>query len=195
MNEGRRREEILRAAARLVERLGPAKTTVADVAREAQIGVGTVYLEFPSKEAIVEALSSARYRAVLEAMKLAAAGPGSCGERVCAVLEARTEMLLRLAEGGAHACDLVHCMSPAVAAAKDRFAERERELLADLLRRGARSGELFAADPEMLTDTILRAYNVFAAPALYGLPTNEVGPALKAMRELVLKGLLSRTGP
>ena len=195
MSEGKRRQEILRAAARLVERLGPAKTTVADVAREAQIGVGTVYLEFPSKEAIVETLSSARYAAVLEAMKLAAAGAGSSGERVCDVLEAKTDTLLRLAEGGAHACDLVHCLSPAVATAKDRFAQQERELLADLLRQGARAGELFAPEPETLAVTILRAYTVFAPPALYGLPSAEVRPALMAMRELVLKGLLSRTGP
>jgi AcrR family transcriptional regulator len=195
VSEGKRRQEILRAAARLVERLGPTKTTVADVAREAQIGVGTVYLEFPSKEAIVEALSSARYTAVLEAMKLAAAGPGSSGERVCAVLEAKTDTLLRLAEGGAHACDLVHCMSPAVTTAKDRFAQQERELLADLLRQGAHAGELSAPEPETLAVTILRAYTVFAPPALYDLPSAEVRSALMAMRELVLKGLLSRTGP
>jgi len=62
-------------------------------------------------------------------------------------------------------------------------------------RRGAKTGELFAADPEVLTDTILRAYNVFTPPALYGLPINQVQPALAAMRELVLRGLLSRTGP
>jgi len=69
MSEAARREQILQAAERLLQHYGPQKTTVADVAREAGIGVGSVYLEFPSKEAIVEALSRARYEAVLEAMR------------------------------------------------------------------------------------------------------------------------------
>jgi AcrR family transcriptional regulator len=189
-----RRDEILRAAARLVERLGPAKTTVADVAREAQIGVGTVYLEFASKEAIVEALSSARYTDVFDAMN-AAAQRGSYGERLSAVFDARTAALLRLANGGAHACDLVHCVSPAVAAAKRRFAEEERALLVELLRRGAEIGELRVSDPETASATLLHAYTVFSPPGLYSLPRNEIESALAAMHELVLQGLLIRSRP
>ena len=77
-----------------------------DVAREADIGVGTVYLEFPSKHAIVEELSMARHRSVLTAMR-EAAGPhrGSFGARLTGLFDARTDVLLRLADEGAHACD------------------------------------------------------------------------------------------
>src|SRR4029079_9279854 len=73
MNDAaRRREQILSAADRLLRHYGPNKTTVADVAREAGIGVGSVYLEFPSKDALIEELSRARHRAVLAAMRAAA---------------------------------------------------------------------------------------------------------------------------
>ncbi|MBN8868187.1 MAG: nitronate monooxygenase [Solirubrobacterales bacterium] len=64
-----RRLAILEAATRLFEHYGHGKTTIADVAREAQIGVGTVYLEFESKEAIVQELSRSTHVAVLEAMR------------------------------------------------------------------------------------------------------------------------------
>jgi AcrR family transcriptional regulator len=192
VSERERRQQILRAAASLVERYGPAKTTVADVAREAQIGVGTVYLEFPSKEAIVEALSSERYTTVLEAMSRAAESAGSYADRVCAVFEARTHKLLRLADGGRHACDLVHCMSPAVAAAKHRFSVGEKSLLVRLLGDGARAGELSVPDPPLVAATVLRAYTVFSPPSLFTLPRGELSQALSAMHDFVRKGLLFR---
>jgi AcrR family transcriptional regulator len=163
------------------------------VAREADVGVGTVYLEFPSKDAIVEELSSMRYRAVLTAMREAAASHRSFGDRLVAVLEARTTFFLELAEKGAHACDLVHCMSPAVKAAKARFADEELALLVDLLRAGARAGQLRAPRPDALARTLLRAYMTFSPPFLFGIAKDEVRSSLSAMHELVLSGVLSRT--
>ncbi len=71
-----RRQRILEATERLLRRYGPAKTTVADIAREAEIAVGAVYLEFASKDAIVEELSQGEHRAVMAAMRAAAAGDG-----------------------------------------------------------------------------------------------------------------------
>src|SRR5580704_16234461 len=50
------RDAILDAMERLLARYGYKKTTVDDLAREAGIGKGTVYLSFPSKEEV--ALSS-----------------------------------------------------------------------------------------------------------------------------------------
>src|SRR5262245_17349677 len=75
MGEVDRREQILEAADRLLRHYGPHKTTIADVAREANVGVGTVYLEFCSKEALIEELSQTRHRAVLDAMRAAMSAP------------------------------------------------------------------------------------------------------------------------
>lgn len=69
MSPSTRRREIVRAAERLIGRYGPSKTTIADVAREADISVGSVYLEFPSKDALIEELSASRYKAVMAAMR------------------------------------------------------------------------------------------------------------------------------
>src|SRR5450631_3638818 len=90
----RRRACILDAADRLLRHYGLGKTTVADVAREAGVGVGTVYLEFPSKEVLVEEISRARYHAVLCRMKEAAAaarGAQPASERLVAAMDARLE--------------------------------------------------------------------------------------------------------
>src|SRR5262245_42007661 len=102
-----RRSAILKAAARLFEHYGCGKTTIADVAREAQIGVGTVYLEFDSKEAIVKALSQSTHDRVLDAMRSANTGD-DYAKRLSAVLVARTECFVALRRKGQHACQLLY---------------------------------------------------------------------------------------
>lgn len=57
-----KREAILAAALRLVARLGLHNTPMSAVAREAGVAAGTLYLYFPSKEAMINAL----YLGVLE---------------------------------------------------------------------------------------------------------------------------------
>ena len=51
-----KREAILAAALRLIARLGLHNTPVSAVAREAGVASGTLYLYFPSKEAMINAL-------------------------------------------------------------------------------------------------------------------------------------------
>lgn len=51
-----KRDAILAAALRLIARLGLHNTPMSAVAREAGVAVGTVYLYFPSKEAMINAL-------------------------------------------------------------------------------------------------------------------------------------------
>ncbi|MFN8451677.1 MAG: helix-turn-helix domain-containing protein [Anaerolineae bacterium] len=57
MGESSQREQrILDAAAELIEHYGYDKTTVDDIAREAGVSKGAIYLHFKSKEALFEAL-------------------------------------------------------------------------------------------------------------------------------------------
>ena len=51
-----KREAILAAALRLIARLGLHATPISAVAREAGVAAGTLYLYFPSKEAMINAL-------------------------------------------------------------------------------------------------------------------------------------------
>lgn len=203
MNEAaQRRATILEAADRLLRHYGPHKTTVADVAREAGVGVGTVYLEFPSKEAIVAELSRARHTKVLSAMRAAAAASRrTYRDRLAAVFEARLETYLTIAAEGAHACDLVHCGGekalPAAAVAGVRsalstFHDEERALVADLLRRGTEAGELSARDPEAMARAVLRAYAGFGPPWVAQRDRDEVRASLAVMHELVLYGVVRR---
>jgi AcrR family transcriptional regulator len=195
MTDVQRRSLILAAADRLLRHYGPQKTTVADVAREAGVGVGTVYLEFASKDAIVEELSRARHRAVLDAMRAAGAdATRAWRDRLTGMLDARLEALFALTEEGAHACDLVHCVTSGVKTAQASYHAEETALVADLLQRGTDAGELECEDPELCARTLLRAYVTFTLPWLAGKDRDEVRRAMAAMHQLVLHGLV-RSGP
>lgn len=194
MNDAaRRREHILKVADRLLRHYGPQKTTVADVAREAGVGVGSVYLDFPSKDAIIEELSRARYRAVLDAMAAVVTAPGlSYGARLSGALDARLTAFFTLADEGAHACDLVHCGSSPVKTAQASFYDEELSLIARVLREGAAAGELAVPEPEASARVVLHAYVSFMPPWLFGRDRDEVRRAIAAMHELVLYGLVKR---
>jgi AcrR family transcriptional regulator len=191
-----RRELIIKAAERLLGHYGPQKTTIADVAREAGVGVGSVYLEFPSKDALVEELSRSRHRAVLDAMRAAATAAGRpFRARLTGALDARLRAFFALADEGAHACDLVHCVSAAVKTAQASFHDEELALVASVLRSGAESGELDAREPEAAARAVLRAYATFSPPWLWGQDRGELERAIAAMHEVVLYGLLRRKAP
>lgn len=188
-----RRREILRAAERLFEHYGASKTTIADVAREAGVGVGTVYLEFACKEAIVEELSRAKHEVVLHAMR-AAAGRGDLPfhARVAAVFDGRLEAYFRLARGGQHACDLVQHRSPMGVEARRRFLAEEHALVVDLVRLGVLARELVSDDPASTASALLACYATFAPPLVLAAREREARRGLAAVHAIVLEGIRTR---
>lgn len=194
MSADERRRAILDCAARLFRHYGHAKTTVADIAREAEMGVGTVYLVFPSKEAIVEELSTGAHDRVLHAMRRVAEERAHepLAERLTGVLEMRVAMFQKLAEEGQHACELVHCKSGPVKSVHARFLRDEADILRGLLDQARPAGELAPCDIARTVDLLQRAYVTLAPPWIYQQDPDEVRRAAHDMCRLLLQGLCAR---
>lgn len=186
-----RRALILDSAEKLLSHYGPQKTTIGDIAREAGIGVGSVYLEFCSKDEIVGELAARRHRHVLDAMREAAAR-GPYVERLTRALEARIRVLFELSSKGAHSCDLVLCSSQPVKLAYGRFREDELAFVAELLDAGTRAGELDVKQPKRAAELVQRAYATFSPPWLFQEDRREVLVLVRAMNELILSGIVRR---
>ena len=180
-----RRAEILDAAEKLFRHYGPQKTTIGDIAREAGIGVGSVYLEFCSKEDIVAELSARRHDRVLGAMRVAVEGKRGA-LRLSAALEARVSALFELKSEGAHSCDLVLCSVTKRSYA--RFRDEERALVAREL------AELGAADPERASLLVERAFATLSPPWLFELERGAALGLCRDLAQLLLQGLLDRPG-
>lgn len=189
--EGDRRCRILAAAARLLADGGVAGTTVAGIARAAGVAVGSVYLEFGSKDDLIEALSLGRFERVLTPMREAAA-EGAWPDRLRAMMDARAEALRGLACDGAHGPELLAGCCDGARRAWAAYGAAERALVAEVLDGGRSSGAFDIADLDRATAAVCRAYLAFTPPALFDFDPPALSVALDAMHALVLDGLCAR---
>lgn len=189
----KRRTAILQAADRLFKHYGFEKTTVADIAHGARIGVGSVYLEFDSKETVARELSRRCHDQVLEAMRRAEAAEESYSTRLRAIFDARATHFWEVASTGPHALDLVSpgtCSGTALE--RERFDEAQQALIVALLTAGDAAGELRIPDAPATASVLLRIYTTYAPPRLFEQDPAETKRFLAATHDLVVQGLLRR---
>lgn len=174
-----RREEILDAARHVFAQNGFEGTTVADVARQARVASGTVYLYFASKLDLFAALNARLLEVIVSAMRDADAPPDlreGTSARIHAVFAASIEHrdLLRLV-----------FLNPdprtEVARRMRRADEKRLRPLAELLRGGMEAGVVRRADPALLAKLV----NGVTITALYQCFVQSDGSDAQAYEELV----------
>jgi AcrR family transcriptional regulator len=199
--EGDRRRFILETAARLLREHGPAKTTMADIAREADMAVGTVYLEFSSKEDIVAELSSRAHARVLAAMENAAAEKRAAPDKLTAAFVARVSTFIDLEKEGRYSCQLLDCSAAtklkrmkaeAVRAANQRFREQEQTFFRALLELGIEEGSYARIDAERTAALVQRVLATLTPPALFESAPHEAMRCAMALASLLNDGLVVR---
>jgi AcrR family transcriptional regulator len=143
-----RREEILRATARVVAKKGFARTRVADVATALGISSGLVFYHFETKERLLSEAFSVGNEHDLQTLQEIVAGPGSAIERL------RTVMRMYLPTGSAEAWARdVDAWSEGLYTDEIRQAcrrneERWRNGFRTLIAEGTATGECRADDPD-----------------------------------------------
>jgi AcrR family transcriptional regulator len=192
VKENPRRTTILEAASRLFEHYGPFKTTVADIARAANVGIGTVYLEFRSKDDILSALSWTRHQRVLVAVETAWGDGTPAAERICCALDARVDALLGCVGDRAHAADLFASRCPPIEEARGMYESAELALFTRFLQVALERRELAITDPEGDARAILLAYRAFEPPHVFAIARETRERDLRRLHQLVLSGLLPR---
>lgn len=190
-----RKQLILVAAVRLIKKHGWDKTTVAEIAKEANVGTGTVYLEFRSKESIILELSMQRYGEALRAMRRATMRQGSWADRLRAMMNERTDMFIEMRDEGEFAVELLHCPKGSVRRAQETFEREQFELLVDFLTAASDEGQLRAeangqkSDVPAMAEAIMIAYASFSPPRLPPLTSDEIHRKLAALHDIILSGL------
>ena len=169
------RERVLDAATELVRREGE-KVPMADIARHAGVGVGTVYRHFPTREDLLGALVHRSFGLAVDNARAAAAHPAprstASGPFFLATLRDRDRFVLPL-HGGPLLFD---------AAIRELQAD-VRVALRALLDRGQAAGELRA---DLIPEDLIVATSLLSRP----LPATDDWD-LRANRqiELLLNGL------
>jgi AcrR family transcriptional regulator len=106
----RTRQDILRAAERVLADKGFYDTKISDIAEDADIGVGTVYLHFDTKEALFEAViedTVTRMKATIDAARAGVTSPleqvSAATRALCAfAVENRAVFRVVFGRGGAY---------------------------------------------------------------------------------------------
>jgi AcrR family transcriptional regulator len=143
------RGRIMAAARRRFEKFGYRATSVAVIARDAGIAVGTVYLYFRNKEQILIALFDQSNSRWMAEARRAADQPGTAEERLMRVARAsvehyqRDELLYAVIRR-----DLEMILAPLGEEFRDKVLRHNVELMAEIIGNGARAGEFRAVDPE-----------------------------------------------
>jgi AcrR family transcriptional regulator len=164
---GKHRAQILDAAERLLGRYGYRKMTVDDLAAEAGIGKGTVYLSFSSKEEVILATVDRIVDAALEEMQRIAASAATAPETLRAMLLAR--VLVRFDRVSSYRESLNELLSSIRRSLLERRAThfaREIDLVAAAIRSGQRSGELSERNARRTARAMILATNNFLPYAL-----------------------------
>lgn len=154
-------EAILTAAFSLFGHYGYRRTSIDDIAQEAGIAKGTVYLYFKSKEEIFRALSQQLLDRVWATAEAAAGAPTSVAERLRGVLEAKFGYFFELLHRSAHVREILDAKNQLCA---DLFAQADRRytrLLTNVIEDAIVRGELrltqVAVEPSEAAELLIRS--------------------------------------
>ena len=137
-----KRAAILEAAQKLFSQYGYRRTSIDDIAREAEIAKGTVYLSFKSKEEIFRALCESLSARVQAEAARASMMEAPIEERLAAILEAKYGFYFELVKSSPHAAELMDSKNRL---SEDIFTPADRKYaktLRDTIEAAARRGEI-----------------------------------------------------
>jgi AcrR family transcriptional regulator len=191
------RESILDATDRLLARFGYRKMTVEDIAAEAGIGKGTIYLHFNSKEEVVLShVDRIVDRLKQQHLTVIARSKHTALERIRQMLLSRVLFRFDSIQHYTQSLnDLLAALRPGLLARRARYFEEEAQIFAEVLAEGRASGEFEIENEMAAARALLEATNGLLP---YSLSTTELGEReeverrTSAIADLLLRGLLSR---
>ncbi|HKU72547.1 MAG TPA: TetR/AcrR family transcriptional regulator [Pyrinomonadaceae bacterium] len=190
------KDAILDATDRLLALYGYRKMTVEDIAVEAGIGKGTIYLHFSSKEEVVLSHIDRIVDRLKERLREIAGSEAPAGERIQQMLLTRVMFRFDSIQHYTQSLnDLLAALRPGLLRRRAQYFEAEAQIFAEVLADGIRSGELSFEDEHATAHALLQATNGLLP---YSLSTTELGERAEVEKRatdvanLMLRGLISR---
>lgn len=191
------KDAILDSAERLLARFGYRKMTVEDIAVEAGIGKGTIYLHFNSKEELVLSHVDRLVDRLKNRLREIASSDEPASERVRSMLLTRVLFRFDSIQHYTQSLnDLLAALRPSLLARRAVYFDEEAQIFADVLNQGRDSHEFQFDDALNTAYGMLHATNSLLP---YSLSTTELGEREEVkekatvIADLILSGLLNRS--
>jgi AcrR family transcriptional regulator len=153
-----RRDELLRAAARMFRDRGVADTGMRDIAEAADLSPANLYHYFRGKDEILFYCQDRALDRMLDTVAAAKRRRAPVADRLHEILSAHLKTMLNEIEG-ATAHLHVDALSPVLRARFVRKRDRYEHALRAVVADGVRRGELVAGDPALVARAMLGAMN------------------------------------
>lgn len=190
------KDAILDATDRLLARFGYRKMTVEDIAAEAGIGKGSIYLHFISKEEVVLSHIDRIVDRLRDRLHDIARSDATAAERLRLMLLTRVLFRFDSIQHYTQSLnDLLSVLRPRLLARRAQYFEAEAQIFAQVLNAGRHAGEFSFDDDHATAHALLQATNGLLP---YSLSTTELGEREEVeqraadVANLMLHGLLSR---
>ena len=179
-----KRKLIIDAASKLFCHYGYEKTTLDDIAKEAGLGKGTIYSEFSSKEAIMNAVITLFMKDVNKRLReFIATKKGPVCEIIREVLIRRIMLYYDHVKNNFHGAELF-TISCSNLGQRDEIHLETDKIIAELLKKAAEQGEILAFDDYLKTASYIRkALISLHPPMVLSLESKE--EVLKEANELL----------
>jgi AcrR family transcriptional regulator len=184
------RDRILDATNELLARYGYRKTSMADLARQAGVGKGTLYLYFSSKEDVALSSIDRLIDRLIEALKRIASSDEPVDSRLRRMLVTRVMYRFdHLHQDSSSLDELFAAVRPAFLGRRQRYFNAEAEVFARVLSEGREAGLLDAEDPLETARAILLSTNGLLP---YSLSPKELGRRADVEKDAVhIAGLVT----
>jgi AcrR family transcriptional regulator len=187
-----RRRKILDAFRRRLRHYGYDKTTMAEIAADVGISVGTLYLEFESKQDILAGLVEETSREFDEVFRAIADSERPAGERLKDLLQARVALSDRCCRQAAHSEEVMVAAADKCRQMKAAREARYLDVLERILSAGAATGDLDVQDPGACARTLRDALTAYLPPHSLGRPSEEVLAGAADLVEVLVRGLQAK---
>ena len=184
------RQKILDAAEDRLWHYGFKKTTIDEIATDAGVGKGTVYLYFESKEDIALAIMAQfKENSLAEIKAVAQDASKSPVEKLTEMLQKPMLTACRRCLESPATLELIVAIKPHIQARMQPFVEHEHALLAEVLEEGNRQGVFDVPDP-LSAARILKTMCLGFLPPYPCVSTQaEIAAGIADIVDLTVRGL------
>jgi AcrR family transcriptional regulator len=187
------RQQILDTTEDVLRRYGPAKATVADVARALGVSPGSIYRHFPTKVALREAVTHEWLERVHAGLNEITTSPTPAPERLRQWLTTLFEAKKKHARDDPELFDTFIAL---VAEHRDAAVEHTHDLVRQLrtiIAAGVDRGEFAETDTDTAAMAVFTATTTFHHPLLRGEWSEPgIDAVFRAVTNLVVEGLTRR---